>query len=48
MINYYWSSFIGTEKSTNFAIMMKSEEFTRFEELIDTFRVKFNDKWLRS
>jgi hypothetical protein len=47
MISYYWSAIVGTEKSTRFAEMMKKEGFTRFEEVIDEFRNKFNDKWLK-
>jgi predicted glycosyl hydrolase (DUF1957 family) len=48
MIHYYWSAIIGTEKSTKFAKQMKKEGFIRFEELIEEFREKFNDKWLKS
>ena len=48
MLSYYWSAIIGTEKSTKFARLMKKEGFVRFEELIDEFREKFNDKWLKS
>ncbi|WP_394866579.1 hypothetical protein [Paraclostridium bifermentans] len=45
---YYWSAVIGTERSIKFASMMKQEGFTRFEELIEEFRIKFDDKWLNS
>ncbi len=48
MIQYYWSSIVGTAKSTRFAREMKKEGFTRFEEVIDEFRERFNDKWLRN
>lgn len=48
MVSYYWSAIIGTEKSTEFARQMRSEGFTRFEEVIDEFRDRFNDAWLRS
>jgi len=48
MLKYYWSAIIGTERSTKFARQMKNEGFVRFEELIDEFRDKFNDKWLKS
>ena len=47
MIQYYWSAIIGTNRSTKFAKSMKKEGFTRFEEVIDDFRDKFNDDWLR-
>ena len=48
MIQYYWSAVIGTERSTLFARQMREEGFTRFEEIIDEFRDRFNDEWLRS
>ena len=48
MISYYWSAIVGTERSTEFARMMRNEGFTRFEEVIDEFRDRFNDNWLNS
>ena len=48
MISYYWSAIVGTERSTEFARMMRNEGFTRFEEVIDEFRDRFNDNWLKS
>jgi len=48
MVSYYWSAIVGTERSTEFARQMRSEGFTRFEEVIDEFRDRFNDTWLRS
>ncbi len=48
MIQFYWSAIIGTERSTEFARQMKAEGFNRFEEVIDDFRDRFNDEWLRS
>ena len=47
MIKYYWSAIIGTDRSTNFANQMKTEGFIRFEEIIDEFRDKFNNEWIR-
>ena len=47
MIHYYWSAIVGTERSTAFARHMREEGFTRFEEVIDEFRERFNDDWLR-
>lgn len=47
MVNYYWSAIVGTEKSTEFARQMRQEGFTRFEEVIDEFRDRFNDAWLK-
>ena len=48
MVSYYWSAIVGTEKSTEFARQMRTEGFTRFEEVIDEFRDRFNDSWIRS
>lgn len=44
--NYYWSAVIGTDRSIKFTSLMKQEGFTRFEEVIENFRTKFDDKWL--
>lgn len=48
MVQYYWSSILGTGRSAKFAKLMKKEGFTRFEEVIDEFRERFNDAWLRT
>lgn len=48
MIQYYWSAIVGTERSVDFAKLVRDEGFTRFEEVIDEFRGRFDDKWLRS
>jgi hypothetical protein len=48
IVQYYWSAIIGTDNSTRFARLMRSEGFGRFEEVIDEFRDRFNDEWLRS
>lgn len=48
IIHYYWSAIVGTERSTEFARKMRSEGFVRFEEVIDEFRDRFSDSWLRS
>jgi predicted glycosyl hydrolase (DUF1957 family) len=48
MIQYYWSAIVGTERSTEFARQMKAEGFIRFEEIIDEFRKRFNDEWIRT
>lgn len=47
MRQYYWSAIIGTERSTVLARRMRVESFTRFEEVIEDFRDRFDDKWLR-
>lgn len=48
MLHYYWAAVTGTERSTNFAKLMKEEGFTRFEDVLEEFREKFNNDWLRS
>lgn len=48
MLSYYWSSIIGSSKSRSFSRLMKEEGFTRFEEVVDEMRVKFDDKWFRT
>lgn len=47
MISYFWSAVVGTEKSTRFARLMKAEGFGRFEEVLEEFRDRFNNAWLR-
>jgi hypothetical protein len=48
MLSYYWNSIIGSSRSRNFSRLMKEEGFTRFEEVTDEIRKKFDDKWFRS
>jgi predicted glycosyl hydrolase (DUF1957 family) len=48
MRNYYWSAIIGTERNADFAVKMRQEGFTQFEEGIDDFRNQFNDDWLKT
>ena len=50
MIQYYWSAIVGTDRSIPFAEDMRREGFSRFEDpgVIDEFRRRFNDDWLRS
>jgi hypothetical protein len=48
MVRYFWSAITGTDRSIGFSDRMKQEGFTRFEEVLEEFRVRFNDAWLRS
>jgi len=48
MVHYYWSAIIGTERSIGFAARMRQEGFTRFEEALEEFRVRFDNAFLRS
>jgi hypothetical protein len=47
MVQYYWSAIVGTERSIGFAALMRQEGFSRFEEALEEFRVRFNDDFLR-
>jgi hypothetical protein len=47
MVQYYWSAIVGTERSIGFAALMREEGFSRFEEALEEFRVRFNDDFLR-
>ncbi len=47
MVQYYWSAIIGTERSIGFAALMRQEGFDRFEEALEQFRVRFNDRFLQ-
>jgi hypothetical protein len=47
MIQYYWSAIIGTEHSISFAALMREEGFDRFEEALETCRVRFDDNFLQ-
>jgi hypothetical protein len=47
MVQYYWSAIIGTERSIGFAAQMRQEGFDRFEEALEEFRVRFDDRFLR-
>jgi hypothetical protein len=46
MVQYYWSAIVGTERSIGFAFLMRKEGFERFEEALEEFRVRFDDKFL--
>jgi hypothetical protein len=48
MWNYFWSAIKGTPNSVGFAARLKKEGFVRFEEVFEEFRVKFDEKWLKT
>ena len=47
MVQYFWSA-LATDNSIRFSKKMKEEGLTRFEDVMEEFRDKFNDQWLRS
>jgi glutaredoxin 2 len=46
MVQYFWSA-LATENAIKFSKRMKTEGLTRFEDVMEEFRDKFNDEWLR-
>ncbi len=46
MVQYFWSSLV-TDNAIAFSKHLKEEELTRFEDVMEDFRDKFNDKWIR-
>ena len=47
MVHYFWTAVVGNDKSVPFARRMKKEGFLRFEEIVEDFRDRFNDAWIR-
>ncbi len=47
MIRYYWLCVVGTSRSLSFAGRMRREGFNRFEEVMEEFRLRFDDEFLR-
>ena len=48
MVQFFWTAIIGTDRSIDFSQQLKEAGFNRFEEVLEEFRIKFNDDWLRS
>ena len=46
MVHYFWSA-LATENAITFSKYMKAEGLTRFEDVMEEFRDRFNDKWIR-
>lgn len=47
MIQYYWSA-LSTDNAISFSKKMKTEGLPRFEDVLEEFRDRFNDEWLKS
>ena len=47
MVHFYWAAITG-ENGMMFADKMKAEGFTRFEDIVDEFKERFNEDWLIS
>ncbi len=48
MIRFYWGAIVGSEHSINFAARLREARCIRFEEVLDDFRARFTDEWLRT
>lgn len=46
-VKYFWSAIVGTDRSISFAGKMSSEHAVRFEDVLEDFRVRFDDRWLK-
>ena len=44
---YFWSA-LATENAITFSKLLKAEGMPRFEDVMEDFRDRFNDRWLRS
>jgi len=46
IVQYIWSAITGTDKSVKMYEAMKQCKLTTFEDVIEEFREKFDDKWM--
>jgi hypothetical protein len=46
ILRFYTVSMIGTDQPTKFALQMKNEGFTQFEEAAGEIRDRFDEDWL--
>ncbi len=47
MVQYFWSA-LATDNAIEFSKHLRAENLPRFEDIMETFRDKFNDTWLRA
>lgn len=47
MIQYFWSAIVGTEQSIVFSDIMARNGLTRFEDVLEEVRVRFNNDYFR-
>lgn len=47
MIRYFWSNIAGEESRRVLAERLEDEGFLEFDKVIEEFKVRFNDMWLR-
>lgn len=47
MINYFWSNIAGEEIKKVLAKRLEEEGFFEFEKVVEEFKIRFNDVWLK-
>jgi hypothetical protein len=47
MVKYFWSAIAGKGNAISFADLLSREGFVRFEEVLEDFRERFTDTWIR-
>lgn len=47
-IQFFWSAITGTERSIRFSDIMKENSISRFEDVLEEVRIKFNDEYFKS
>jgi len=48
IVEHYWKSIRGTRGSISFSGMLRQHGFPRFEDVLEEFRMRFNEEWLNS
>ncbi len=48
MVKYFWSAIAGKGNAIEFSDKLKDEGYVRFEEVLEEFRERFTDDWLRN
>lgn len=46
MVQYFWSA-LATSNAIEFSQKVKAENLPRFEDVLEEFRDRFNEEWLR-
>lgn len=48
IVHFFWTSIVGMDRSTGLSKQMKDEGFDPFDIVVQEFKVRFNDAWLKS
>lgn len=48
IVKYFWSAIVGTKKSLDFSDSLKKSGATRFEDILEDFRIRFDNNWLKN